>query len=64
MNNHDENKRLMNIMESYSMGPEVMPGAMDNEETENVTYSKTKKQGDATVQLVLTLKACKNCTMC
>lgn len=49
MNDVDFNKKLLDIME-YGMAPEVMPGAVDQEkETQNVTYSKTKTKGNASV---------------
>ena len=49
MNDKDLNKKLLDIME-YGMGPEIMPGAEErDEEKENVTYSKTKSKGEASV---------------
>lgn len=61
MNDKDFNKKLLDIME-YAMGPEVMPGAMDSapeqdRETENVTYSKTKSKGDASVTISANAKS-------
>lgn len=61
MNDKDFNKKLLDIME-YGMGAEVMPGAIDgapeeNRETENVTYSKTKTKGDASVTISANAKS-------
>jgi len=40
------------VNENYIAGPEMMPGAVEQEEDEEtVTYSKTKKQGDSTVTI-------------
>lgn len=40
------------VNENYSAGPEVMPGAVEQQDdTESVSYSKTKKQGDAQVTI-------------
>ncbi len=50
MNNHDENKKLLNLMEGMMPGMGDAYGIPDQEEEkENVTYSKTKSKGDATV---------------
>lgn len=50
MNNHDENKKLLNLMESMMPGMGDAYGIPDQEEEkENVTYSKTKSKGDASV---------------
>ena len=61
MNDHDLNKKLLQLME-YSMGPETMPGAVDysmdqDRETENVSYSKTKSKGDASVTISANAKS-------
>ena len=57
MNDKDFNKKLLQIME-YGLSPEVMPGAMNQEnETENVTYSKTKSKGDASVTISANAKS-------
>lgn len=50
MNNHDENKKLLNLMEGMMPGMGDAYGIPDQEEEkENVTYSKTKSKGDASV---------------
>jgi hypothetical protein len=51
MNDLDYNKKLISLME----GAFVMPGQA--EENENVTYSKTKTQGDATVTVSANAKS-------
>lgn len=57
MNDKDLNKKLLDIME-YGMGPEIMPGAQErDEERENVTYSKTKSKGDASVTISANAKS-------
>ena len=43
MNEKDLNKKLLNLMENTF----VMPG--QDEDSENVSYSKTKRKGDASV---------------
>jgi len=48
MNDKDLNKKLLNLMESTF----VMPG--QSEEKENVTYSKSKTKGDASVTVSAT----------
>ena len=55
MNDKDLNKKLLSIME-YGFGPEVMPGA-ESQETEDVTYSKTKRKGDASVTISANAKS-------
>jgi len=61
MNNHDENKRLLTLMESCNYGPEVTAspyGVEETEtETESVTYSKTKSKGDASVTISANAKS-------
>jgi hypothetical protein len=50
MNNHDENKKLLSLMEGMMPGMGDAYGIPDQEEErENVSYSKTKSKGDATV---------------
>tara|TARA_B100000497_G_C7635592_1_gene382058 strand:+ start:525 stop:950 length:426 start_codon:yes stop_codon:yes gene_type:complete len=50
MNNHDENKKLLSLMEGMMPGMGDAYGIPDQEEEkENVTYSKTKSKGDASV---------------
>jgi len=57
MNDRELNKKLLDIME-YGMGPEIMPGAEErDEERENVTYSKTKSKGDASVTISANAKS-------
>jgi hypothetical protein len=47
MNNHDENKKLLNLMEGMMPGYPGMDG--QDQDSENVSYSKTKRKGDASV---------------
>jgi len=50
MNNHDENKRLIQLMENAMPMAGEPYGIPDQEEDkENVSYSKTKRKGDASV---------------
>lgn len=51
MNDKDLNKKLLNLME----GAFVMPS--QEEESENVTYSKTKSKGDASVTISANAKS-------
>jgi len=45
-------KEVESIEEAYFPSPEVMPGAVEQEDDkETVSYSKTKKQGDAQVTI-------------
>lgn len=45
-------KEVESIEEAYFPSPEVMPGAVEQEDDkESVSYSKTKKQGDAQVTI-------------
>lgn len=53
MNDLDLNKKLLNLMESYPM----MGMPQEDQESENVTYSKTKRQGDASVTISANAKS-------
>ena len=46
-----EMREYIALMESYFAGPEVMPGAVENQESETASYTKTKKtdKGSVTV---------------
>lgn len=55
MNEKDLNKKLLGLMESFPM---IAGGGMpEQEDTENVTYSKTKRQGDASVTISANAKS-------
>ena len=57
MNDLELNKKLLDIME-YGMMPDMMPSAEEkDEERENVTYSKTKSKGDASVTISANAKS-------
>jgi hypothetical protein len=50
MNNHDENKRLIQLTENaMPMAGEPYGIPEQEEDRENVSYSKTKRKGDASV---------------
>lgn len=53
MSELDLNKKLLNLMESYPM----MGMPQEEQDSENVTYSKTKKQGDASVTISANAKS-------
>jgi len=53
MNDLDLNKKLLNLMESYPM----MGMPQEDQDSENVTYSKTKRQGDASVTISANAKS-------
>jgi len=54
MNDKDFNKKLLNLMESFPMIGSPMA---QEEDSENVTYSKTKRQGDASVTISANAKS-------
>ena len=55
MNDRDFNKKLLTLMEDfYPMG---MNGPAEQEESENVSYSKTKSKGDARVTISANAKS-------
>ncbi len=57
MNDLELNKKLLDIME-YGMMPDMMQGQeVKDEERENVTYSKTKSKGDASVTISANAKS-------
>jgi hypothetical protein len=58
MNNHDENKKLLNLMEGMMPGMGDAYGIPDQEEErESVNYSKTKSKGDASVTISANAKS-------
>lgn len=56
MNDKELNKKLLDIME-YGMMPPGMGAPEQEEERENVTYSKTKQKGDASVTISANAKS-------
>jgi hypothetical protein len=55
--NKEEMKKWLSLME-YGMEPTSMPGAIEQDrETENVSYSKTKSKGDASVTISANAKS-------
>jgi len=53
MNDVDYNKKLLSLMENFS----VVGMPAQDQDVENVTYSKTKKQGDAQVTISANAKS-------
>jgi len=53
MNDLDYNKKLLSLMENFS----VVGMPAQDQDVENVTYSKTKKQGDAQVTISANAKS-------